>query len=121
MVDVALSQDGDPLGQFSVTAADDEWRLISRSPLDREDKDKYTLRIMATDGRFQTSANVEIHVLDVNDNSPLCEQVSVMHWKCIGPKKIFVLFDGNVGLENAAFEKKLLCILTLPFLLVTLY
>lgn len=72
---VCYITDGDPLGQFSVTAADDEWRVISRSPLDREDKDKYTLRIMATDGRFQTSANVEVHVLDVNDNSPLCEQL----------------------------------------------
>jgi len=50
--------------------------VISKSPLDREDKDKYTLKITATDGRFQTSAKVEVHVLDLNDNSPLCEQVS---------------------------------------------
>lgn len=81
------------MGQFSVAAANDEWRVISRSPLDREDKDKYTLRIMATDGRFQTSANVEIHVLDVNDNSPMCEQVSLMkadECKCFGHKKDFL-------------------------------
>lgn len=72
-----ISKDGDPLGQFSVTAAGEEWTLISKSPLDREDKDKYSLKIIATDGRFQTSANVEVHVLDLNDNSPLCEQVSM--------------------------------------------
>uniref|UniRef100_A0A8C1ZLH9 FAT atypical cadherin 2 n=1 Tax=Cyprinus carpio TaxID=7962 RepID=A0A8C1ZLH9_CYPCA len=64
-----------PLGQFSVTAAGEEWTVIAKSPLDREDKDKYTLKIIATDGRFQTSANVEVHVLDLNDNSPLCEQL----------------------------------------------
>lgn len=64
------------MGQFSVTAAGDEWTVISKSPLDREVKDKYTLNIIATDGRFQTSANVEVHVFDLNDNSPLCDQVS---------------------------------------------
>uniref|UniRef100_A0A672QBL2 FAT atypical cadherin 2 n=1 Tax=Sinocyclocheilus grahami TaxID=75366 RepID=A0A672QBL2_SINGR len=72
---VCYITDGDPLGQFSVTAAGEEWTVISKSPLDREDKDKYTLNIIATDGRFQTSANVEVHVLDLNDNSPLCEQL----------------------------------------------
>uniref|UniRef100_A0A671Q6N2 Protocadherin Fat 2-like n=1 Tax=Sinocyclocheilus anshuiensis TaxID=1608454 RepID=A0A671Q6N2_9TELE len=72
---VCYITDGDPLGQFSVTAAGEEWTVISKSPLDREDKDKYTLKIIATDGRFQTSANVEVHVLDLNDNSPLCEQL----------------------------------------------
>lgn len=64
------------MDQFSVTAAGEEWTVISKSPLDREDKDRYNLKIIATDGRFQTSANVEVHVLDLNDNSPLCEQVS---------------------------------------------
>lgn len=64
------------MGQFSVTEAGEEWTVISKSPLDREDKDRYNLKIIATDGRFQTSANVEVHVLDLNDNSPLCEQVS---------------------------------------------
>ncbi|XP_051506561.1 protocadherin Fat 2-like [Myxocyprinus asiaticus] len=72
---VCYITDGDPLGQFSVAEAGEEWRVISKSPLDREDNDKYTLTIMATDGRFQTSANVEVHVLDINDNSPLCEQL----------------------------------------------
>ncbi|XP_051945095.1 protocadherin Fat 2 [Xyrauchen texanus] len=72
---VCYITDGDPLGQFSVTEAGEEWTVISKSPLDREDKDKYNLMIMATDGMFQTSTNVEVHVLDINDNSPLCEQL----------------------------------------------
>ncbi|XP_016409125.1 protocadherin Fat 2 [Sinocyclocheilus rhinocerous] len=72
---VCYITDGDPLGQFSVTAAGEEWTVISKSQLDREDKDRYNLKIIATDGRFQTSANVEVHVLDLNDNSPLCEQL----------------------------------------------
>ncbi|XP_076877989.1 protocadherin Fat 2 [Brachyhypopomus gauderio] len=67
--------DGDPLGQFSVTAVGKEWRVTPKGSLDREVKDKYTLRIVATDGKYQTTATVEVHVLDINDNSPLCEQL----------------------------------------------
>ncbi|XP_022539774.2 protocadherin Fat 2 [Astyanax mexicanus] len=67
--------DGDPLGQFSVIAVGDEWRVTARGSLDREAKDKHILRIIATDGKFQTAATVEVHVLDINDNSPLCEQL----------------------------------------------
>lgn len=68
--------DGDPLGQFSVTVGGEECRLTSKGSLDREMKDKHTLKVIATDGKFQTVATVEVHVLDSNDNSPLCEQVS---------------------------------------------
>lgn len=69
-------KDGDPLGQFSVTVVGQECRLTSRGSLDREMKDKHTLKLIATDGKFQTAASLEVHVLDSNDNSPLCEQVS---------------------------------------------
>uniref|UniRef100_W5U6J6 Protocadherin Fat 2 n=1 Tax=Ictalurus punctatus TaxID=7998 RepID=W5U6J6_ICTPU len=67
--------DGDPLGQFSVTVVGEECRLTSKGSLDREMKDKHTLKVIATDGKFQTAATVEVHVLDSNDNSPLCEQL----------------------------------------------
>lgn len=30
---------------------------------------------MATDGKFEAVVAVDVHVLDVNDNSPVCEQV----------------------------------------------
>ncbi|KAI5607990.1 protocadherin Fat 2 [Silurus asotus] len=67
--------DGDPMGQFSVTVVGEECRLTSKGLLDREMRDKHTLKVIATDGKFQTAANVEVHVLDSNDNSPLCEQL----------------------------------------------
>ncbi|KAM6977875.1 protocadherin Fat 2 [Aplochiton taeniatus] len=69
--------DGDPLGQFAIVQEEQEgeWGLILKEPLDREVRDRYSLKITATDGRFQAPAAAEIHVLDVNDNSPLCEQL----------------------------------------------
>ncbi|KAI1899055.1 hypothetical protein AGOR_G00078740 [Albula goreensis] len=67
--------DGDPLDQFSIVQAGEEWKVTVKNALDREAKDRYSLRILATDGRFQASATVDVHVLDINDNSPLCEQL----------------------------------------------
>nr|XP_057914890.1 protocadherin Fat 2 [Doryrhamphus excisus] len=68
--------DGDPLGQFAIIHQDEgEWGLIAKEPLDREATDGYALRITATDGKFQTPVRVDVHVLDVNDNSPQCEQL----------------------------------------------
>lgn len=69
--------DGDPLGQFAIIQEEEgEWGLILKEPLDREARDRYTLQITATDGKFQSLATAEVHVLDVNDNSPVCHQVS---------------------------------------------
>ncbi|XP_023653219.2 protocadherin Fat 2 [Paramormyrops kingsleyae] len=67
--------DGDPFGQFGMVQDGDEWKVVVKASLDREVKEKYSLKITATDGRFQTSSIVEVHVLDINDNSPLCEQL----------------------------------------------
>lgn len=70
------SADGDPLGQFAIIQrSEGGWGLILTQPLDREVKERHALRVMATDGKFQASVGVDIHVLDVNDNSPQCEQV----------------------------------------------
>lgn len=69
-------EDGDPLGLFSVEAVGEEWRVVLKGALDRETQDKHSLRVVATDGRSQDTATVDVHVLDINDNSPLCEQVS---------------------------------------------
>ncbi|XP_077182634.1 protocadherin Fat 2 isoform X2 [Paroedura picta] len=66
--------EGDALGQFSVDQMDREWRIFSKRPLNREDTEKYLLRVVASDGTFQTSTEVEILVLDDNDNSPECKQ-----------------------------------------------
>ena len=64
------------MGQFAIIQEEEgEWGLILKEPLDRELKDRYTLQITATDGKFQALATAEVHVLDVNDNSPECQQV----------------------------------------------
>ncbi|KAJ8282136.1 hypothetical protein COCON_G00046550 [Conger conger] len=67
--------DGDPQDQFSIVQVGEEWKVTLKSSLDREAKERYGLKIIATDGRFQASATVDVHVLDINDNSPLCEQL----------------------------------------------
>ncbi|XP_062976958.1 protocadherin Fat 2 isoform X2 [Elgaria multicarinata webbii] len=66
--------EGDILGQFSVDEVDGEWRVFSRKLLNREDTEKYLLKVMVSDGKFQAATEVEISVLDVNDNSPECKQ-----------------------------------------------
>ncbi|XP_058253540.1 protocadherin Fat 2 [Hemibagrus wyckioides] len=84
--------DGDPLGQFSMTVAGEECRLTSKGSLDREMKDKHTLKVIATDGKFQSAATVEVHVLDSNDNSPLCEQL--LYTEAVmenSPSELFIL------------------------------
>lgn len=71
--------EGDPLGHFSIRQAGDEWTVFSRQSLDREHTAKYLLRVTASDGTFQVSVPVEVLVLDVNDNSPVCAQVRQSH------------------------------------------
>lgn len=64
------------MGQFAIIQQDEgEWGLIVKEPLDRETKDRYALKVTATDGKFEAPVIVDVHVLDINDNSPLCEQV----------------------------------------------
>lgn len=67
--------EGDVLGQFTVDQIEGEWTISSKKPLDREDTEKYLLKVMASDGKFQATTEVEIFVLDINDNSPECGQV----------------------------------------------
>ncbi|XP_035265581.1 protocadherin Fat 2 [Anguilla anguilla] len=67
--------DGDPQDLFSIVQVGEEWKVTLKGSLDRETKERYGLKIVATDGRFQASATVDVHVLDINDNSPLCEQL----------------------------------------------
>lgn len=58
-----------------------------KRPLDREEQDIYFLNITATDGLFVTQAMVEVTVSDVNDNSPVCDQV-----RSVGISDILLLF-----------------------------
>lgn len=67
--------EGDVLGQFNVKQVQEEWKIVSKKPLDREDIEKYLLKVTASDGKFQAVTEVEIFVLDINDNNPECKQV----------------------------------------------
>ncbi|NWX47495.1 FAT2 protein, partial [Steatornis caripensis] len=67
--------EGDVLGQFTVNQIEGEWTISSKKSLDREDTEKYLLKVMASDGKFQATTEVEIFVLDINDNSPECGQL----------------------------------------------
>lgn len=76
--------EGDALGQFTVNQIEGEWTISSKKPLDREDTEKYLLKVMASDGKFQAITEVEIFVLDINDNSPECGQVRHLSWDTRG-------------------------------------
>uniref|UniRef100_A0AAY4AYK1 FAT atypical cadherin 1 n=1 Tax=Denticeps clupeoides TaxID=299321 RepID=A0AAY4AYK1_9TELE len=65
---------GDPLTRFGVEYIQNEWMVILRKPLDREERNNYLLNITATDGTHVVNTAVEIKVLDANDNSPVCEK-----------------------------------------------
>lgn len=49
--------------------------MISKEALDRETSDRYALKVTATDGRSEARVVVDLHVLDINDNSPQCGEV----------------------------------------------
>ncbi|XP_030245298.1 fat-like cadherin-related tumor suppressor homolog isoform X2 [Drosophila navojoa] len=60
---------GDNQSQFQIGKTGE--LFISR-PLDREQISFYNLIILATDGKFTTQSNVQVHIKDVNDNMPYC-------------------------------------------------
>ncbi|KAM3849026.1 protocadherin Fat 2 [Vipera latastei] len=67
--------EGDVMGQFGISEVDGKWKVFSKKPLNREETEKYVLKVMVSDGKFQAATEVEISVLDVNDNSPECKQM----------------------------------------------
>lgn len=66
---------GNPKGKFGLGLIQNEWKVYVKRPLDREEQDTYFLNITATDGLFVSQTVVEVYVADVNDNSPVCDQV----------------------------------------------
>jgi len=64
---------GDALGQFGVRRSGE---VYVNKLLDREEEAHYRLSVLATDGAFTAMATVSVNILDANDNSPVCEQVS---------------------------------------------
>lgn len=65
---------GDALGQFGVRRSGE---IYVNKLLDREETAHYQLTVLATDGAHTAVTTVNINILDANDNSPVCEQVSL--------------------------------------------
>lgn len=60
---------------FALGLVQGEWKMYVKWPLDREDRNLYTINVTASDGLFVSQATVEVTVIDTNDNSPICDQV----------------------------------------------
>ncbi|KYO28521.1 hypothetical protein Y1Q_0005325 [Alligator mississippiensis] len=93
---------GNPKGKFALGLVQNEWKVYVKRPLDREEQDIYYLNITATDGLFVTQAAVEVTVTDVNDNSPVCEQVTytALFPEDIPPNKVILKIsakDADIG------------------------
>lgn len=61
---------------FALGLVQGEWKMYVKWPLDREERNLYTISVTASDGLFVSQATVEVTVIDTNDNSPICDQVS---------------------------------------------
>lgn len=60
---------GDPGQQFGVRSSGE---VFVQRPLDREARQNYTLRVVATDGLHVAMTQLDVTVLDSNDNPPIC-------------------------------------------------
>ena len=65
---------GDPRGHFAVESV--SGKLYVAKALDRELVDDYLLNVTVTDGVEMDSTKVTVEIVDVNDNIPVCVQVS---------------------------------------------
>nr|XP_055053281.1 protocadherin Fat 3a isoform X6 [Misgurnus anguillicaudatus] len=60
-------------GVFALGLVQGEWKLYVKRPLDREERELYSINVTATDGLHVSMATVEVTVMDANDNSPVCD------------------------------------------------
>ncbi|XP_068174232.1 protocadherin Fat 3-like [Antennarius striatus] len=65
---------GNYRGVFALGLVQGEWKMYVKWPLDREERNLYTIIVTASDGLFVSQATVEVTVVDTNDNSPICDQ-----------------------------------------------
>ncbi|XP_068601351.1 protocadherin Fat 3a [Brachionichthys hirsutus] len=65
---------GNYRGVFALGLVQGEWKMYVKWPLDREERNLYTIIVTASDGLFVSHATVEVTVIDTNDNSPVCDQ-----------------------------------------------
>lgn len=71
---------GNHHGVFALGLVQGEWKMYVKGPLDREEHNLYIINVTATDGLFVSQTTVEVTVLDINDNNPICDQVTL---KCV--------------------------------------
>ncbi|KAG9264637.1 protocadherin-16-like [Astyanax mexicanus] len=90
-------------GKFALTTKDNIIYLICVDEiLDREERDRYELRVMATDSGtppLRAESSFTIQVLDVNDNPPLFDQ---QEYTQVIPE---VVFPGSFVLQVTARDK----------------
>ncbi|XP_038113282.1 fat-like cadherin-related tumor suppressor homolog isoform X3 [Culex quinquefasciatus] len=60
---------GDPLSQFQIKNTGEVFVVKA---LDRESISRYELGVIVTDGKYTSTTNISITVLDANDNPPYC-------------------------------------------------
>lgn len=70
---ILFVKQGDPCGRFDLSPLGE---LTLKKALDREVVHKYKLDVVAYDGWRMTETTVEVDVLNANDNSPICRDVS---------------------------------------------
>ena len=96
---------GDPWGHFAIESL--TGKLYVARPLDREMVSSYQMNITVTDGVFMDSTKATVDVTDVNDNEPVCVQVSGFMFKRNKiSKKIhlryteYLYLSGNFNMEG---------------------
>ncbi|KZC10371.1 Neural-cadherin [Dufourea novaeangliae] len=75
-------------------------RVVTAKPLDRETKKLYAVTIHASDGNFLSTSRINgvVHVLDVNDNSPVFEKELYMFE--IRPTNLDAIHKNSVALPG---------------------
>ncbi|XP_077154662.1 protocadherin Fat 3 isoform X5 [Ranitomeya variabilis] len=96
---------GNPKGKFALGLIENEWKVYVKRSLDREEQDTYFLNITATDGLYVSQTVVEVYVTDVNDNSPVCDQVvnAASFPEDIPPNKMLLKIsakDADIGINS---------------------
>lgn len=75
---VSVLSGGNHRGAFALGLVQGEWKMYLKGPLDREQCSLYIINVTASDGLFVSQTTVEVTVTDINDNDPVCDQVTLI-------------------------------------------
>ncbi|KAI5739538.1 hypothetical protein M8J77_020494 [Diaphorina citri] len=67
---------GDTHAQFAIRSTGEVY--VTRA-LDREAQDSYSLTVLVTDGKFVSTAQLDVDILDANDEQPYCVKYRYRH------------------------------------------